>query len=145
MKKLFILFFLLTLTVISAGAQSAADKIVGTYRAKSSNDISKVKISKVTGGYRAQIIWLEHPNLPDGTPRTDKHNPEQSLRNVHSDRIVLVEKMTYKDGVWGNAKIYDPTKGKKFNVEMRFKDPKTLLVKGSLLVFSKTMTWTKID
>lgn len=144
MKKFLSIILVALLCALTATAQGAGDKIIGTYKAVSNGDVSHVKIYKVAGGYRAQIIWLEHPNLADGTPRTDKKNPDAAKRSVHSDRIVLVDKMTYKDGVWGEAKIYDPQKGKKFNVEMRFKDAKTLCVKGSLLVFSRTMYWTRL-
>lgn len=141
-----LLTLLLALTAtFTASAQSSADKIVGVYRAVQDGNVSKVKISKVAGGYRAQVIWLEKPNNPDGTPRTDKRNPDKAKRATHSDRIVLVEKVVYKDGVWGGGKIYDPTKGKTFKVEMRFKDAHTLAVTGSLLVFSQTVYWTKLQ
>ena len=130
---------------VSVVAQNAGDKIVGTYKAVKDGEVSKVKISKNGNGYKAQIIWLEQPNNPDGTPKLDTKNPDKAKRSVHADKIVLVDKVVYNDGVWGNGKIYDPTKGKSFNVEMKFKDAKTLLVKGSLLVFSQTVEWTKLD
>lgn len=132
------------MTAAGAAAQSAADKIVGTYRAVSGSDVSRVKISKVAGGYRAQIVWLEHPKNSDGSPRTDKKNPDPAKRSVHSDRIVLVDKAVYRDGKWTDCKIYDPTKGKTFDCKMWFKDEKTLVVQGSLLVFTKKMYWTRL-
>lgn len=145
MKKLFLLALLALMGVAGVSAQTAADKIVGVYKAVQGNDVSRVRISKVAGGYRAQIIWLQNPKNEDGTPRTDKRNPDKAKRSVHSDRIVLVDKMTYRDGAWGDAKIYDPTMGKSFKVKMWFKDSKTLIVQGSLLVFSKKMQWTRIE
>lgn len=129
---------------VPAAAQNAADKIVGTYRAVEDGNVSKVRFTKAGDGYRAQIVWLEVPNNPDGTPRTDFKNPDKAKRSVHSDRIVLIEKVTYKDGKWKGGKIYDPTKGKSYNVEIRFKDANTLAVKGSLLCFSKTVYWTRL-
>lgn len=145
MKKTIITFMCTMLVAVSAMAQSAGDKIIGTYKAVQEGNVSKVKISKNGDGYKAQIIWLEVPNNPDGTPRLDKRNPDKAKRGVRSDQIVLVDKVKYKDGVWTDGKIYDPTKGKKFDVEMKFKDSKTLAVKGSLLIFSQTVYWTKLD
>lgn len=145
MKKVLLTLIVCLMAGISAVAQSDGDKIIGTYKAVQEGNVSKVKISKNGDGYKAQIIWLEHPNNPDGTPKLDKKNPDKAKRNVHADKIVLVDKIKYKGGVWKDAKIYDPTKGKSFDVEMKFKDSKTLQVKGSLLIFSQTVEWIKLD
>ena len=145
MKKSLLTLIVCLMAAVSAVAQSDGDKIIGTYKAVQDGNVSKVKISKNGDGYKAQIVWLEHPNNADGTPKLDKKNPDKAKRSVHADKIVLVDKIKYKGGVWKDAKIYDPTKGKSFDVEMKFKDAKTLQVKGSLLIFSQTVEWTKLD
>ena len=148
MKKFLLMLIACMMVGMSAFAQSnAGDKIIGTYKAIQDGNVSKVKISKVGNGYKAQVIWLEEPNNADGTPKTDKKNPDASKRNNPADKIVLISKVTYdsKSNTWGNGKIYDPTKGKSFKVEIKFKDDKTLQVKGSLAIFSQTVTWTKLD
>ncbi len=145
MKKFIFSLICCLMVSIGAVAQNAGDKIVGTYKAIQAGNVSKVKITKNGDGYKAQIIWLEKPNNPDGTPKLDKKNPDKAKKSVRADQIVLVEKVKYNDGVWKGGKIYDPTKGKSFDVEMKFKDSKTLLVKGSLLIFSQTLEWTKLD
>ena len=126
-------------------AQSAADQIVGTYKAVQNGQESKVKIFKVGDGYRAQVCWLKEPNNPDGTPKTDHRNPDKAKQKVLASQIVLVNTVTYKDGEWSNGKIYDPTKGKEFNVTISFKDAKTLKVKGNWGPFSQTVYWTKLN
>ena len=145
MKKAILTLIVCLMAGISAVAQSAGDKIIGTYKAVQDGNVSKVKITKNGDGYKVQIIWLEHPNNPDGTPKLDKKNPDKAKRSVRADKIVLVDKIKYKDNVWKDAKIYDPTKGKSFDVEMKFKDANTLQVKGSLLIFSQTVEWTKVE
>ena len=125
MKKALLTLIVCLMAGISAVAQSDGDKIIGTYKAVQDGNVSKVKISKNGDGYKAQIIWLEHPNNADGTPKLDKKNPDKAKRSVHADKIVLVDKIKYKGGVW--------------------KDAKTLQVKGSLLIFSQTVEWTKLD
>lgn len=145
MKKFISPLVCCMLISIASFAQNAGDKILGTYRAIQAGNVSKVKFTKNGNGYKAQIIWLEHPNNPDGTPKLDKKNSDKSKRSVRADQIVLIEKVTYKDGVWSGGKVYDPTKGKSFNVEIKFKDAKTLQVTGSLLIFSQTVEWTKLD
>ena len=130
---------------LTAMAQSAGDKIVGTYRAVQDGNVSKVKITKVGDGYRAQICWLEQPNNADGTPKLDTKNSDKAKRGVRADQIVLIERVTYKDGVWSDGKIYDPTDGNTYTVSIKFKDAKTLAVTGSLLFFKETVYWTKLE
>lgn len=147
MKRYLFLFIALMTVVFGANAQNAGDKILGVYKAVQEGNVSKVRFTKNGNGYKAQIIWLEKDKNPDGTKRTDSKNSNAAKRNTPADQIVLIEKVTYdknKD-VWNGGKVYDPTKGKSFNVEVKFKDAKTLAVKGSLAIFSQTVYWTKIE
>ena len=130
---------------MGAMAQSAADKIVGTYKAVQDGQESKVKIFKYNDGYRAQVIWLKEPNNADGTPKTDHRNPDKAKQKILSSQVVLIDKVTYTDNIWKNGKIYDPTSGKTYKVEIKFKDAKTLEVKGKLGPFSQKVYWTKLS
>lgn len=146
MKRKF--FALLAALSLSVGmmAQSAADKIVGTYKVLQNGTESKVKIFKHDGGYRAQVCWLKEPKNPDGTLKTDHKNPDASKRSTPSDKIVVVDKVFYKDGMWKDGRIYDPTSGKTYKVEIKFKDDnKTLEVKGKLGPFFERVYWTKLQ
>lgn len=144
MKKSIIITLLALFSCLGVSAQSAADKIIGTYKAIQEGNESKVKIFKHGDGYRAQIIWLKEPKNPDGTIKTDHRNPDKAKQKTPSDRIVIVDKVTYSDGLWQNGKIYDPTSGKTYKVEIKFKDAKTLEVKGKLGPFFKRVYWTKL-
>lgn len=146
--KRFTLFLLLAAlgAVLGISAQSAADKIVGVYQVLKDGRNSKVKVFKHADGYRAQVIWLADMKNPDGSMRTDMKNPDPSKRHTPSNQIVLVEKVTYDkdDNEWGDGRIYDPTSGKTYKVEMYFEKPNVLTVKGKLGPFYKKMYWTKI-
>lgn len=142
------IIFTLILMICSLGAtaQSAGDKILGTYKAVQEGKVSKVKFTKNGNGYRAQVIWLAEPKNPDGTPKLDLKNPDKAKQKVHSDRIVIIDKVTYDGkGEWNDGKIYDPTSGRTYTVEISFKDAKTLKVRGKLGPFGKNVYWTKLD
>lgn len=143
MKK-FILTIVCVFMTLGIMAQSEADKILGTYRAVQAGNVSKVKISKKGDGYTAQVIWLDKPNNPDGTKKLDHKNPDAAKKKLPADQVVLIDKVVYKDGMWKDGKIYDPTKGKTFKVEIVFKDEKTLQVRGFLGIFYETVYWTKL-
>ena len=99
------------------------------------------------GTYRGQIVWLRNPNTPDGTPKLDAKNPDKSKRSGRADRVVVVDGVKYdaEKGVWNGGRVYDPTKGKSYKVEVSFEDDRTLRVKGSLLGFSRSVYWQKIE
>ena len=83
---------------------------------------------------------------PDGTLRTDVKNPDESKRKTPSNQIVLVDKVTYNgEDAWEDGKIYDPTSGKVYRVEMYFEKPNVLTVKGKLGPFFKKVYWNKIQ
>lgn len=148
MKK-FLLILICCLMAVSlpATAQSAADRIVGTYKVVRNGVNSKVKVSKnANGTYRAQVVWVDNLKMPDGSTRLDVKNPDKSKRNVPANQIVLVESVTYKDGVWTGGRIYDPTSGKSYKVTISFKDDKTLKLRGYIGVeaLGESMYWTKL-
>lgn len=133
------------MTAMSAFAQ--ADKIVGVYSAQHEGRNSKIKITKVNDGYRAQIIWVDNLKKPDGTVRTDEKNPDPKKRSTPADQIVLIERVTYnaKKKQWGDGKIYEPTSGKVWTVTCSFEDDNTLKVRGSWGIFGKSVHWKKLE
>ena len=150
MNRIFKKMVLLAVAVLFAVGASAqqADKILGVYKAVEEGKESKVEFTRqADGSYRGQIIWLKQPNNPDGTPKLDVKNPDASKRSIRADKVVVVDGVKYdaKKDVWSGGRVYDPTKGKTYKVEVSFEDPRTLRVKGSLLGISKSVYWTKIE
>ncbi|MBR0503536.1 MAG: DUF2147 domain-containing protein [Paludibacteraceae bacterium] len=143
-KSLSLLFFFFL--SLSCFAQSAGDKLLGVYFLEHDGDRSKVRITKNPNNtYKVQVFWMENMYDKNGKLRVDQKNPDVSKRNTRADQIVLIKDLTYhKEGVWKDSKIYDPTRGSFFTVELKFKDAETLAVKGSWGIFSKTIYWKKL-
>lgn len=141
---------ILALSIFGAGdivAQSA-DRIVGVYEAIEEGKESKVRFTKLANGtYQGQIFWLKNPNNADGTPKYDLKNPNPEKRKVRSDKIVVVWGVRYdaEEDEWNSGKVYNPTSGKTYDVEIKFTDPKTLNVRGKLGPFGKSVYWKKIQ
>ncbi len=129
---------------IESWAQPDADRIVGLYKAKLSRNDAKIKVFKYDNGYRMQVCWLKETKHPDGTLKTDSKNPDTSKRTTPMTQVVLIEKVTYEDGLWKNGHIYDPNSGKTYKVELKL-EGRQLEVKGKLGPFYKCMYWTKIQ
>lgn len=139
---------LMTVNLSAADLNGAADNILGDYEAVQGSDAYKVRISRLDDGqYRAQLFWCTGSTDAEGRKYTDVKNPDKSLRNVPCDRIVLIDRVEYLPSrkCWGNGKIYDPQRGIKANVSLSFGEDGKLLVRGSLMGFSETVSWSRIQ
>ncbi|MCF0201737.1 MAG: DUF2147 domain-containing protein [Bacteroidaceae bacterium] len=144
MKRFYSFIILSLFATLSVMAQ--ADKLIGNYWVDHNGKQSKVKFFKYQDGYRAQIYWVSDSKNPDGSTKLDVKNPDKSLRNIPTSQIVLIDKLIYdkEDDIWKDSKIYDPTRGMKFNVDVRFKDENTLELRGKVGPFFKRIYWKRI-
>ena len=150
MKKLLMIFMgalLMVLPSFAQGINDKADNIVGEYFTDRGGSKSKVRVTKNTDGtYNAQVFWVEKPMDAKGNKRKDVKNPDKSLRNVDIDQVVIVQGLKYDAGdkTWGDAKIYDPSKGIRVNVTAEFVSADKLKLRGTILGIGTTIYWTKI-
>ena len=150
MKKLLLVFMCAIMsvsTVFAQGINDVADNIVGEYLTDRGGSKSKVRITKnAQGTYDAQVFWVENPLDKDGKKRKDVKNPDKSLRNTDIDKVVIVKGLKYLKGdkQWGDAKIYDPSKGIRVNVTAEFESEKKLKLRGTVFGIGTTIYWQKI-
>ena len=130
------------------GINDKADNIVGEYLTDRGGSKSKVRVTKSADGtYSAQVFWVEKPYDDKGNKRKDVKNPDKSLRNVDIDQVVIVKGLKYNasEKTWGDAKIYDPSKGIRVNVTAEFEDAKKLKLRGTIFGIGTTLYWTRIQ
>lgn len=146
----FLKVVVVALCVMGASATYAqnADRILGVYEAIEEGKESKVRFTKQPDGtYQGQIFWLKNAYNADGTPKYDLKNPDPAKRKVRSDNVVVVYGVRYdaEENEWNGGKVYNPTNGKIYTVEVSFSDDKTLNVRGKLGPFGKSVYWKKIE
>ena len=132
---------------MAQGLNDKGDNIIGEYMSDRGGSKSKIRISKNSdGSYDAQVFWVENPTDKDGKKRKDEKNPDKALRNVDIDKVVLVKGLKYipSKKMWGDAKIYDPTKGLKVNATAEFETKDKLKLRGTILGMGVTIYWTRI-
>lgn len=147
--------FISTIVVILSTAamclaqNNKADNILGKYSSVQGGEGYKVEVSKNTDGtYKAQLYWISEPNDPKtGKPKYDTKNPDKTLRNVLSSKVVLFNGLKYNSErqEWGDTKIYDPQRGLRVNCTARFENAKVLKVSGKVLGIGETAVWTRIE
>ena len=141
-----LLFLMLLCPLVTGSLWAQGDRLLGNYHVVHGKFQSTVCFTKnADGRYQCQVTWVSNEPRPDGTYTYDVKNPDTSRRNVRSDRVLLMEDLVYDKTLdrWGDSQIYDPTSGKKYRVELSFKDDKTLIVKGMWGPFSRKIYWTK--
>lgn len=128
MKTVFLLFcaFLITFSIT---AQEESD-LYGTWYTPDKN--AKIKFYKAKNGkVYGKIVWLEKPTTPDGTPKKDKNNPDESLRDRSIMGLKLFKDFEYAGNLeWEDGTVYDAESGKTYSCEMELKDMNTLNVRG---------------
>ncbi len=131
----------------SQSMNSKGDNIIGEYLSIKDGGKSKIRVTKASDGtYTAQVFWVERALDKDGNKRKDSKNPDKSLRNVTLDNVVIIKALKYDadDQEWGDTEIYDPSSGKIYDVDIEFKDSKTLKVYGNIWGIGKTVYWEKL-
>ena len=149
MKKIIFTLMCVIMAIVSnaQGLNSKGDNIIGNYLSIKDGGKSKIKITKAADGtYTAQVYWVEKALDAKGNKRKDVKNPDKALRNVDIDKVVIVRGLKYdkEDKEWGDAKIYDPSKGIRVNVTAEFESAKKLKLRGTIFGIGTTLYWTKI-
>ena len=138
---------MVTLPSFAQGINDKADNIVGEYLTDRGGSKSKVRVTKSEDGtYSAQVFWVEKPLDAQGNKRKDVKNPDKNLRNVDIDQVVIVKGLKYdaKEKTWGDAKIYDPSKGIRVNVTAEFETTDKLKLRGTIFGIGTTLYWNRI-
>jgi len=153
MKKLrfSINIVLLLLAINGYGQVSKADRICGLYYAADpgNGEGSQILIYKTASGkYEGKVVWMQYPNHPNGEPRRDVKNPDQSKRNQTAVGIVMMKGFVYNevDDQWQDGTVYNPASGNTYRSYLRLEaDGNTLKVRGYLgfSLLGKTVTWTR--
>lgn len=153
MKKFFTtialgLLCMATMTAQEKKSNKTADAIVGNYESVQGGEPFKVSITKNSNGsYKAQIYWIaDSIDKSTGKIKLDAKNPEKSLRNTPSNRIVLFDGLKYnaEKQQWDGTKIYDPQRGLKANVTGSFQSDGRLMLKGTIMGIGEKVYWKPI-
>ena len=125
-----------------------ADNIVGLYQSVQNGMPFRAKIEKVAEGvYAGRVVWMERERDAEGNLLLDARNPDRQLRATPLNRVVLFKGLRHdaRRGEWGGCKIYDPYRGIRAKLTARFDAEGRLGLKGSLMGFSETVYWNKVE
>lgn len=139
-------FWLSTVALTALGpnmiARAFAADPLGTWYTEDHD--SQVRISKCGSGVCGALVWLKTPNDANGRPRTDHENADASKRNrpLLGVEIVLGMKPSGTADEW-DGKVYNAKDGKTYTGSFILTGPNTAQLKGCVMVFCKSQTWTR--
>ncbi len=141
--------FLLSLVTLSSFNSNfvaeEGDSIIGLWEPSSGK--ARVKISKIGNKYFGKIVWLREPIDPKtNKPKTDKNNPDESLRNVPLRGYRMLKDFVYSgDNEWSGGTIYDPESGSTYSCTIN-KEGEILNIRGyvGIKALGRTDTWKRI-
>ncbi|MGB0165441.1 MAG: DUF2147 domain-containing protein [Luteibaculum sp.] len=127
-------------------SQDKADKLVGVWQP--SEGTSYIKIEKIGNKFFGRIVWLKEPLNDAGEPKTDKNNPDESLRETPLKGYRILKDFVYdqEEGIWKDGTIYDPKNGTTYNCKIELKKEDQIEVRGYVgtTAFGRTDVWTRL-
>ena len=137
------------LAIAGSASQEPRDGIVGLWLVEDGD--ARVEIAGC--GEEAlcgRIVWLDDPFDEDGRPRRDVENPDATLREspVVGLRILTrVPRVPKDDGVWTDARIYDPKSGKTYKCKLELESDGRLKLRGyvGFSLFGRTEHWSRVE
>lgn len=104
----------------------------------------QIRITNCGGALCGSLVWLQEPNNPtNGEPLTDRHNPDpnKQSRPLLDTQIVLGMRPSGPDQ-WSGY-LYNAEDGKTYSGSFIMTGASTAEVKGCLLIFCQSQTWTR--
>lgn len=146
MKKMTSLLMMFVLA-ITLSANTGHDALIGIW--EPSHGKARIKIEKIGTKYFGKIVWLKEPLNPETQQKkTDKNNPEESLRTKPVLGLRVLKDFEGKEkNTWENGTIYDPENGSTYNCKIEMKDNNTLEIRGYIGVptFGRTDVWKRMQ
>lgn len=145
-------FLILVLMLPGSALAEDGDHLLGVWATEKAE--AHVEISRDEDGYSGKIIWLKEPFFPvddeggmSGEPKTDRENPDPSLRERAIKGLQIMEGFRYAgDDRWIDGLIYDPENGETYKCILWLTKNGALKVRGyvGISLFGRTTEWTPV-
>jgi uncharacterized protein (DUF2147 family) len=91
-----------------------------------------------------RIVWLWQVNDDEGRPRTDRHNPNRSLRTRYLIGVEIMRGLRETaPNVWSDGALYNPDDGRTYTGQITLRGGALELRGCALNVFCQTQTWRR--
>jgi len=143
--SLLALLTILAGAVIGSATASADPREAGVWYDDTGKGAVKIEICTPTT-LCGKIYWLQEPMATNGQPKTDRYNPDSTMRTRPICGLpVLGDLEQISGGGFDNGWVYDPKEGKSYSVALDLIGPDTLKVTGykGMRFLGKSFIWTR--
>ena len=133
-----------TVTVLASATANAqtADAVFGLWL--NAGNGGHIAMEKCGEKLCAKVVSIPNNEPPDG-PKTDKNNPDESLRGRPIVGMLILDQAYKADEKSWKGTIYNPEDGKTYDVTVTSKSANEVELKGCLLTFlCRTQAWTRL-
>lgn len=128
------------LVVITTLQVPAQESIEGIWLTEEKD--TKIEIYLSNGVYYGKIVWLNHATDSNGSPITDRNNPNKDLRSRQLMGTNILEDLQYRSGTW-YGKIYTPKRGLKTDAVLVPEGADTLKLTITYRGFTRQQIWIR--
>ena len=139
---------MILISSLSFAQKLSADKIIGNWESIDGDVKLKFEIFQQNGKYFGKLLWASNMFEADGkTPKKDLKNPDAKLRNRSRQNIINITNLTFDDGEYSGAKLYNPSDGNSYSLKAKLTDINNLQFRGYMGVslLGKTMKFRRIQ
>ena len=132
----------------SAFAKPVAEDIHGLWVDNKDPDRQKFAVMVEDCGSKlcGRLYWLKKPLSASGSPKRDKHNSNEALRERPLCGLQILTGFQYmSDNTWKSGEIYNPDDGLTFSSTMKLIPEGNLKIRGyvGISLFGKTLEWVR--
>lgn len=136
-------------------AQPSKNEIIGNWLTSNKDGIVKMYFGNKKGQdpnkIYGKLSWVEEPNNEDGSPKRDKENPDEDLRNRTILGLTIIKDLEWEgdedDWLWEDGTAYDPESGNTYSFKATIdpEQPDVLNCRGYLgfSLLGRTEVWTR--
>lgn len=136
-------------------AQTIKNKVIGDWLTSNKDGIVTMYYGKEKGQdpnkIYGKLTWIDEPNNEDGTPKKDKENPEEELRNRTILGLTIIKDLEWvgdeDEWLWEDGSAYDPETGNTYSFKAFIdpSNPDVLNCRGYLgfSLLGRTEVWTR--
>ena len=137
---------IIILALIFSSRFYSQDKIIGTWL--TSDNKSHIKIYKQAEFYHGKVTWVKDSiDLETLKPVKDIHNPDLTLRDRDILGLEILNHFRYDsiENKYTHGFFYFPRDGKTYRGKMWMSNDNTMQMRGFVLIFHSTDTWTRVE
>lgn len=133
-----------TAAFIASPATAISDPVVGKWW--NEKKTAHIEIVPCGDSVCGSIVWMQEPNLDDGSPKRDANNEDEELRERTILGLQIIGGFEKEEpGVWEDGTIYNPRDGKTYKSNMSINDKGRLEVEGCVLIFCQSQVWEPVE